>query len=78
MRLKNRITGAVIGFGIALVAMPIAFMVTILLVPFWSLLEATTGVESLGHSGPAEWCYLVIYVLVVGCSGWMWWLQRKK
>jgi len=46
--------------------MPIAFIGTILLIPLWSWNEKTYGVESIGHSGPSDWCFYVVYgVLVV-------------
>jgi hypothetical protein len=40
--------------------------------PFWGWFEKTTGIESLGHSGPADWvfefmfgvCILATFVLV--------------
>lgn len=47
------------------IAVPLSILITILLSPFWSWFEASTGIESLGHSGPAEWCYLVIFLLFV-------------
>jgi hypothetical protein len=42
---------------------PISFVATILLVPLWRWLEATLGVEAIGHSGPSEWCYYSVYAL---------------
>ena len=50
---------------IILLSLPVSFMVTILLFPFWSWLEASSGIESVGHSGPAEWCYWGVYFLMV-------------
>jgi hypothetical protein len=47
------------------ISVPLSILITILLSPFWSWFEASTGIESLGHSGPAEWCYLVIFLLFV-------------
>ena len=44
--------------GLTAVAVPVALAVTLLLYPVWSWLERTTGIESVGHSGPAGWCYL--------------------
>jgi len=41
--------------------MPIAFIVTILLSPLWSWIEATYGIESIGHSGPSDWCFYLVY-----------------
>lgn len=42
---------------------------TLVLYPFWSWWEATTGWESVGHSGPADWCYLATWavLLAVAC-----------
>jgi len=48
--------------GLALVAVPVALAVTLVLFPFWSWVERTTGIESVGHSGPASWCYLAVWV----------------
>jgi hypothetical protein len=41
--------------------MPIAFIATILLIPLWSWIEKTYGIESIGHSGPSDWCFYVVY-----------------
>jgi hypothetical protein len=46
------------------ISLPLGVVLTIVLFPFWSWFEATTGIESVGHSGPAEWCYLVMLTLV--------------
>ena len=54
------------GLAILVVCMPIAFIATFLLSPLWSWIEATYGIESIGHSGPSDWCFYVVYgVLVV-------------
>lgn len=47
--------------GILLVCLPIAFIVTFLLTPLWSWIEANYGIESIGHSGPSDWCFYVVY-----------------
>ncbi len=36
--------------GIILIASPLCILVTLLLLPFRSWLEETTGIESVGHS----------------------------
>ncbi|SDR66931.1 hypothetical protein SAMN05444173_0249 [Opitutus sp. GAS368] len=38
---------------------------------FWGWFEAKAGIEALGHSGPADWCYGVTYavVLLLGLAG---------
>lgn len=48
--------------GLAVAALPVALAVTLMLYPVWSWLERTTGIESVGHSGPASWCYLAVWV----------------
>jgi hypothetical protein len=48
----------------AVVSLPLGFILTIVLLPLWSWVEATTGIESVGHSGPADWCYWVTLVVV--------------
>ena len=50
--------------GIVLISAPLSILATILLFPFWSWFEASTGIESVGHSGPAEWCYAVVFLLL--------------
>ena len=52
--------------GILAVCLPAAFIVTILLLPLWSWIEAAYGIESVGHSGPADWCFWTVYVLLAG------------
>lgn len=53
------------GLAILVVCMPVAFFVTILLSPLWSWIEKTYGIESIGHSGPSDWCFYVVYGLLV-------------
>jgi hypothetical protein len=33
--------------------------------PFWGWFEARTGIESLGHSGPADWVFTTLIGLAV-------------
>jgi len=54
--------------GILLVCFPIAFIVTFLLSPLWSWIEATYGIESIGHSGPSDWCFYVIYGMIASTA----------
>ncbi len=48
-----------LALALAIVAgcLPLAFITTLILAPFWRWLDTDMGVESLGHSGPAQWCY---------------------
>ena len=53
------------GLAILLSGIPLSIGATLLMWPFWKWLERTTGLEAAGHSGPAEWCYLAIFVIWV-------------
>jgi hypothetical protein len=55
--------------AVVLISAPAGIVLTLLLLPFWSWLEASYAVESVGHSGPAEWCYMTVYVLLVITGG---------
>ena len=48
-----------------IIAATLSVLITILLSSFWSWFEASTGIESIGHSGPANWCYLVTFLILV-------------
>jgi phosphotransferase system glucose/maltose/N-acetylglucosamine-specific IIC component len=52
---------ALITLAVLIACLPIAFIATILLSPLWSWIEATYGIESIGHSGPSDWCFYVVY-----------------
>lgn len=47
--------------GVALLCAPVAFAATLLSTPLWRWVEKTSGVEAVGHSGPATWCYAAVY-----------------
>lgn len=71
VRLVLQLLGAVV------LAAPLSIAATLLLIPFWSFLEAATGVEAVGHSGPAEWCYVAVYGAVL-CAGAAWIVLRRR
>ena len=52
------------GLAVLVICMPVAFFVTILLIPLWSWIEKTYGIESIGHSGPSDWCFYSVYTLL--------------
>lgn len=54
--------------ALTLLLAPAAVVLTWLLWPAWDWLESATGIESLGHSGPAEWCYGAMYVALLGLA----------
>jgi len=61
--------------GIALIALPCAFVITLLLMPLWSWIEARFHIESVGHSGPAGWCFFAVYGVLL--AFWLILSQRR-
>ena len=53
---------------VLVLAVPIAFITTILIHPFWRWFETVSNIESFGHSGPAEWCYWFDYMVIMVIS----------
>jgi hypothetical protein len=45
------------------ISLPLAVIVTLLIAPLWNWFESVTGIESYGHFGPADWCYLFDYAI---------------
>lgn len=54
---------ALVALGIPALTLPVAFVATFLSMPLWSAIESSTGIESVGHSGPAEWCFVAMWAL---------------
>lgn len=50
--------------GVLLVCLPLSLIVTFIAMPLWRWLESSYGIESVGHSGPAQWCYVVVYGVI--------------
>jgi hypothetical protein len=50
---------------ILVACMPVTFLGTFALYPLWSWIESRYGIESVGHSGPADWCFWTVYALLV-------------
>ncbi len=53
---------------IVLLGVPVTFFATIALLPLWSEIERRYGIESVGHSGPADWCFWVVFVIYLGVA----------
>jgi hypothetical protein len=58
---------AVIG-TIVLLGVPVTFFATIALLPLWSTIERRYGIESVGHSGPADWCFWTVFVIYLAAA----------
>lgn len=63
--------------GVVVIAAPVSIVITIFLFPLWSWLEASTGLESVGHSGPAEWCYATVFLVLAASSALMVFIRRR-
>ena len=64
--------------AVVLISAPVGVVLTLLLLPFWSWLEESYAVESVGHSGPAEWRYMTVDVLLVATGGLVVALSRRR
>ena len=69
----RRAAAAVLALALAL---PGAAVLTLVSWPLWSRFEARTGIESLGHSGPAGWCFVATYLAVAGLA--LAWVLRPR
>jgi ABC-type antimicrobial peptide transport system permease subunit len=78
MRARTAVGHLLVGLGILLVSVPAGMVVAVLLFPFWRWLEESTGIESVGHSGPAEWCFVVSMVVCALALGSLYVAGRLK
>jgi len=66
------------GLVILVLCVPLSAVTTLLLLPLWNALENHWQIESVGHSGPADWCFIVVYALwVAACGGAAAWLGES-
>lgn len=63
--------------SIAVISAPLSIVGTMLLRPAWSWLESAAGIEAIGHSGPAEWCYLLVFAVLVSGAGTVYLLRSR-
>jgi hypothetical protein len=76
----DSVRALMVSLALLVLCVPLAAAVTIALLPVWSWLEARFAIESVGHSGPADWCYGVVYVgcVTVIASGVLWGRRRAR
>jgi hypothetical protein len=65
-------------FGVGILLLPLSAILTFLLMPFWNWFEARFEIESLGHSGPATWCFAAVYFGACIVSFASWFFFRRK
>jgi MYXO-CTERM domain-containing protein len=61
--LKRALTAIALALLFAAAALPLSAMMTLALLPLWRVVEERYGIESVGHSGPSDWCFILVYVL---------------
>ena len=53
-----------IASSILLLCLPLAVLLTLMLLPVWPRIGTALGVAAVGPSGPAAWCFVLVYVLL--------------
>jgi hypothetical protein len=59
--MSNRARTALLAIMLTLGFAPMSVVMTMAVSPVWSWFESLTGIESMGHSGPATWCFVFTY-----------------
>jgi hypothetical protein len=72
------IRGAVAVTLVFVAGLPASFVATLALLPLWRSVEARYGVEAVGHSGPAAWCYQAVYAAWVLVALFAWLVYRRR
>ena len=78
MTFAERLKGVGMAIAVCILSAPIAVGITIALLPLWRWVEAATGIESIGHSGPAGWCYLATYIAFLVGVAVFWRIMRRR
>lgn len=58
--------------------LPLSMVLTFASFPFWRWIEERFGIEAFGHSGPAEWCFQLVYLLLLLLAGILWWRLSRS
>jgi len=59
-----RVRELLIASSILLLCLPVAVLLTLVLLPVWPRLGAALGVAAVGPSGPAVWCFVLVYAVL--------------
>ncbi len=59
---------ALAALGLLALWLPASAVVTLVLLPLWRVVEERAGIESIGHSGPAGWCFIAVFALGAACG----------
>ena len=72
MNLAERLKGVAIAIALLIICIPLAIIITIFTSSFWLWVEQYFEIEAYGHSGPAEWCYIILYGFIVAIFTYVW------
>ena len=78
MAIKNRFNKAGVLVIMFIACIPVAMLLTIFTTSFWLWIENTLKIEAVGHSGPAEWCYIAVYLILVTICILVWWFAKRS
>ena len=59
-----RVRELLIASSILLLCLPVAVLLTLLLLPVWPRVGAALGIAAVGPAGPAAWCFGLVYVVL--------------
>jgi len=76
--LRSYIIGIAVSAVLLVLLVPATLIVTVMLSPLWSWIEDTFNIESIGHSGPANWCFNVVFALLAASVIPGFWLLRRR
>jgi hypothetical protein len=57
------------------VALPLSAITTLAL---WRVIEERYGIESIGHSGPSDWCFVLLYALWLSAGAGIFALRVRR
>ena len=78
MEVKKKLNKVGMIILIAIFCIPIAIVFTLFTSSFWEWFETTFKIESYGHSGPADWCYLISYVILIVICFSVWSVSKRR
>ena len=59
-----RVRELLIVSSILLLCLPVAVLLTLMLLPLWPRIGTALGTVAIGPSGPAAWCFALVYVVL--------------
>ena len=55
--------------SILLASVPLSVALTLTMLPLWRWIEERYRIESIGHSGPSDWCFAATFAACVVAMG---------